>query len=148
MSFTQDVNATRHLQGSLCQGLGALLPADRARISHADPGKLLGSVDVDAALKDSQPNAARWDYLVGEKQGQQQRLHWIEVHPASSTGNVGEIGAKLDWLIAWLRTTPLASYPKKIVWIASGKSAFNARDPGVRALARRGLYFAGSHLKL
>lgn len=148
MSFSADVKATLHLGGALCKGLGALSATDRARISVGASIKLAGSVNVDAALKTSQPNAARWDYVVGQKQSNKECLHWIEVHPASGTGNIGEMDAKLKWLAVWMRTTPLASYPRQIVWIASGKSAFNSRHPALRSLANRGLRFAGGHLAL
>lgn len=148
MSFSADVKATPHLEGALCKGLGALSTIHRVRVTVGASPRLLGSVNVDAALQASQPNAARWDYVVGQKQGNKERLHWIEVHPASGTGNIGEMEAKLNWLAAWMRTTPLASYPRQIVWIASGKSAFNSRHPLLRNLAIRGLRFAGSHLAL
>lgn len=148
MSFSADVKATPHLEDAFCKGLGALSATDKVHLTAGASNKLLGSVDIDTALQPTQPNAARWDYVVGQKQGNQEHLHWIEVHPASGTGNIGEMEAKLRWLAAWMRTTPLASYPKQIVWIASGKSAFNSRHPGLRALASRGLRFAGGHLTL
>lgn len=146
MSFSADVKATPHLEGKCCKGLGALLPADRARVKVGTSTTLLGSVNVDAALQPIEPNAARWDYLVGQKQGHGEHLHCIEVHPAGSTGNIGEVEAKLDWLIGWMRTTPLVVYPKQIIWIASGKSSFNQRHPALRILANRGLRFVGSRL--
>lgn len=148
MSFSADVKATPHLEHSLKKGLSALTGADSAHITVGAAVKLLGSVNVDASLREAQPNDARWDYLVGQKAGNKEQLHWIEIHPASGTGNIGEMEAKLRWLAAWMRTTPLASYPRQIVWIASGKSAFNSRHPLLRNLANRGLRFAGSHLAL
>lgn len=148
MSFTADVQMTPNLAAALRRGLGALPAADRAHITKKASTKLEGSVNVDAALQAAQPNAARWDYVVGERQGQQECLHWIEVHPASSTGNIDEIKAKLSWLGSWMAGTPLAKYKRQIVWIASGKTTFNQRHPAIRALAQRGLQFAGSHLKL
>ncbi|MSQ70034.1 MAG: hypothetical protein EXR27_01930 [Betaproteobacteria bacterium] len=110
--------------------------------------KLLGSVNVDAALKVTQPDAARWDYVIGQKQGNADHLLWIEVHPAAGIGNIGELEAKLSWLSAWMRATPLAPYPRQIVWIASGRSAFNSRHPALRTLANRGLRFAGGYLTI
>lgn len=148
MSFVADVKATSHLQGAFRKGLKAVATIDRERMTVGSRGALLGSVNLDAALQEPQPDAPRWDYLVGQKNGGTECAHWIEVHPASSTANIGEVEAKLVWLAAWMRTTPLAAYPRKIVWIASGKSAFNSRHPKIRALAGRGLSFAGSHLTL
>lgn len=148
MSFSADVKATPHLEHSLKKGLGALTGADSAHITVGAAVKLLGSVNVDASLSVAQPNDARWDYLVGQKAGNKELLHWIEIHPASGTGNIGEMEAKLRWLAAWMKTTQLASYPKQIVWVASGKSAFNSRNPALRSLASRGLRFVGGHLTL
>jgi len=148
MSFSADVKATPHLDDALCKGLGALSAIDRARITLGASTKLMGSVNMDVALRATQPNAARWDYVVGQKQGNKECLHWIEVHPASGTGNIGEIRAKLTWLGRWMSATPLAKYPRQIVWVASGKSAFNQRHPAIRALAQRGVQFVGAHLAL
>jgi len=148
MSFSTDVKTTPHLEAAWHKGLRALSAADRAHMTVGASTKLLGSVNVDAVLEATQPNAARWDYVVGQKQGNTEHLHWIEVHPAAGTGNIGELEAKLSWLSAWMRATPLASYPRQIVWIASGRSAFNSRHPALRTLANRGLRFAGGHLTI
>lgn len=148
MSFAVDVKATPHLEGELRKGLGALPATDRSCVTVATATKLLGSVAIDAALKATLPNAARWDYLIGQKRTGGAFLHWIEVHPASSTGNISEIEAKLTWLAAWMRTTPLGAYPRQIAWIACGKSAFNSRHPALRSLANRGLRYAGGHLTI
>lgn len=147
MSFSADIKATPGLNRA-CKGLGALSDTDKVRLTVGATTRLLGSVNVDAALQASQPNATRWDYVVGQKVGNKEHLHWIEVHPAASTGNINEVAAKLDWLAHWMKTTPLVAYPRQIVWIASGKSAFNQRHPSLRALANRGLRYAGSHWSL
>ncbi len=44
--------------------------------------------------------------------------------------------------------TLLGAYPKQVVWIASGSSAFNSRSPAIRKLANQGLVFVGNHLTL
>ncbi len=148
MSFREDVDATPHLAGALRKGLGALSEPDRGRMTVPVGRSLLGSVNLDAALESALPHAARWDYLVGQRSGDEDRAYWIEVHPASSTGDICAVKTKLTWLVTWMRTTPLIAYPRQFVWIASGKSAFNSRHPRVRALASRGLRFVGSHLTL
>ena len=148
MTLVDDVNATPHLNGALCLGLGALRHADKLHVSKKKTSKLLGSVDIEKALKPTQPQAHTWDYLVGVQEGNVTRIHWIEIHPASSTGNIAEVTAKMSWLINWMEATPLAQYPRSVVWVASGKSVFNSRSPGLRKLASRGLKFAGSHLVL
>jgi hypothetical protein len=148
MNFRKDVKATPRIDGALREGLGAMRNADRDHVTVDDPNSLLGSVNVDAALQASQPNAARWDYVVGQKKNNKQFLHWIEVHPAASTGNIKEVAAKLDWLVTWMKDTPFMGYLRQIVWIASGRCAFNQRYPGLRDLVSRGLRFVGGNLKL
>ncbi|MBI5908964.1 MAG: hypothetical protein HY848_03285 [Betaproteobacteria bacterium] len=148
MSFAADVNATAGLAGKLKAGLGALRAVDRTHISVQTPGSLLGSADVDTAQKTTYPHAARWDYVVGQQTGEYEHLHWIEVHPAEGTRNITEVEAKLAWLAAWLRHTALAAYRKQVVWVASGRSAFNGRHPRIKGLAAKGLSFAGGHLTI
>lgn len=148
MSFAADVAATPHLADALRTGLGALEAADRTHITVGASVKLIGSVNVDLALKQSQANAPRWDYVVGQKHDHTEFLNWVEVHPASGGGSIGEIQAKLSWLKAWMGSTLLGAYPKQVVWVASGRSAFNNRSPEIRKLANQGLVFTGNHLSL
>ena len=133
---------------ALRKGLRAMRAADSTHVSALRPRELLGSANVDQALAEVMPNAARWDYLVGRSRGGHHQAHWIEIHPAGSDTNIGEVKRKLAWLTGWLRENPLAAYPRDIVWVASGKSAFNVRAPAVRALAARGCRFVGGHLQL
>jgi hypothetical protein len=60
---------------------------------------------------------------------------------------VDEVLAKLTWLKEWLNAegTRLKAYRRKIVWIASGRSAFQQNSPQLRKLVARGVYFAGGH---
>jgi len=144
MRLLDDVNATPYLAGTLCRGLGALKATDKSHVSKKSSTKLAGSVDVDKALEPSQPNAHRWDYFVGVYEEDRIRIHWIEVHPASSTGNIAQVEAKMSWLVNWMKTTALVNYPRNIVWIASGKSSFNSRHPSIRKLASHGLTYKSS----
>jgi hypothetical protein len=147
MSFKTDVT---HVLGAdaFRKGLGALRQTDVAHVSAQHPREIMGSADVDASLAAELPNAARWDYVVGRTQGNVHQTHWVEVHPASAGKHVNEIEKKLAWLMTWLRGNPLANYPRDVVWIASGRSAFNARSPGIKALASKGCRFVGGHLHL
>lgn len=106
---------------------------------------LTTSIDVDSALRTAQPTAARWDYGVGERRKQREVVHWIEVHPASGDATITQMKNKLQWLRGWLHGKALADIERQVVWVASGRSAFNARDPRLKALARAGLHFAGEH---
>lgn len=135
-------------EGFFHKGLGALKPVDAGHISTSNPRALAGSADVDSALATDQPNAHRWDYVVGKSNGKSVTTHWVEVHPAGSPKNVAEVERKLAWLAGWLQGKPLSQYPKDIVWVASGKSTFNTRSPAVKALAAKGCRFVGGHLAL
>jgi hypothetical protein len=147
MSFKTDVDM--QLQpGAFHRGLGALRAADRVHIGVNRPASLLGSADVDGALLPALPNAPRWDYLIGQSIGRGTHVHWIEIHPAGGGANIQEVEKKLAWLLGWLKDTCLASYPRDIAWVASGKSAFNARDPNLKRLANKGCRFAGGYIQL
>lgn len=150
MNFAADVNATNGLEGTHRRGLRALPGSAAARVDVQRGTRLSGSVDIDSALKRLFPNDPRWDYVVGQRHelGRADSLHWIEVHPASGARNVDDVRAKAKWLLGWLPRTPLVSYPRRMVWVASGKSAFNARDPKLRALALAGVQFVGGHLTI
>ncbi len=147
MTFQADVAQVLGA-GAFRKGLQAMKAADSGHVSVMRPMELLGSANVDQSLAAALPNAARWDYLVGRSQRRHHLAHWIEIHPAGGDANVREVMKKLAWLTGWLRGNPLAAYPRDIVWVASGKSAFNVRAPAVRTLAARGCRFVGGHLRL
>lgn len=145
MSFASDCDAVPELLGASKRGLRALNAQDAAHVSKRPATRLSTSVDIDTACKASQPTAARWDYGVAQRQGTREIVHWIEVHPAGGGNNISQMQNKLTWLRAWLHGKPLPNYERQVVWVASGKSAFNARDPQLKALAQAGLRFAGGH---
>ena len=145
MSFLNDCDAIDELRGASKPGLQALNAQDAVHVHKLPDTVLTTSIDVDSALRPSQPNAARWDYGVGERRNQREIVHWIEVHPASGDANITQVARKLKWLRGWLHGKALADRERQVVWVASGKSAFNARDPRLKTLARAGLHFAGGH---
>lgn len=147
MSFKADVVDALG-EGTFHKGLGALKQVDAGHVDSARPRELVGSADVDAALTLILPNAHRWDYVVGKSGGDSVTAHWIEVHPASSTKNIAEVERKLAWLVQWLQGKPLGEYPKDVVWVASGRSAYNTRSPAIKALAAKGCRFVGGYLAL
>jgi hypothetical protein len=83
MTFSEPVTKTPSIRNHLKPGLKALKGRDRDRIG-CESRLLRGSVDVDAALRDAFPNAARWDYAIGIKRNAHDSVVWLEVHPASS----------------------------------------------------------------
>lgn len=145
MSFASDCDGLPELLGASKRGLSALKAQDVAHVSKRRTTKLSTSIDIDNACKASQPMAARWDYGVAQRQGEREIVHWIEVHPAGGGNNISQMHNKLNWLRGWMQGKAIANYERQVVWVASGKSAFNARDPQLKALAQAGLRFAGGH---
>jgi hypothetical protein len=145
MTFAKDCEALPELTGASRPGLQALKAADGSRIRKQTDSELTTSIDLDQALQPSLPHAARWDYGVGQRVGRAEVVHWIEVHPAGGGHNMTEVQNKLTWLQAWLRDKALGRHERRVVWVASGKSAFNARDPRLKRLAQSGLRFVGGY---
>jgi hypothetical protein len=148
--FYQAVTATPALVSAYCPGLKALQPADKAKIICRNSKKLTGSACLDKALKQAMPNDPRWDYAIGYQRDNTEEIVWAEVHPADSGKTIREVGKKLDWLTNWLAGGGQAmNYtPRRLVWVASGRSSFSNNDPKLRSLRQRGLEFAGGHLVL
>jgi len=145
MKFQSAVKATPALASALKEGLQALQQIDRGRIECKNPRILAGSVNVDAALKETLSNAPRWDYGIGVHiDKKNDRVIWIEVHPASSR-HINDILSKLQWLKSWLKTEApqLYALPREFVWIASGAAAIQPGSPQRKKLAEYGLIFAG-----
>jgi len=126
------------------------------RASH----KFLASVDLDADLKANEPSAHRWDYGLGliDRRGNESAW-WIEPHPASSTGEVTTMLAKLEWLhgklrspeFAKLQTLTNAARLKGIAfrWLAmSGEICIRPGTSQARRLAVRGMAAPTRHVAL
>jgi len=117
-------------------GLKALKSVDRKRVQLKDSRLCFGSADIDAAMKQSQPNANRWDYVIAVDQA----LHFIEVHPAH-TSEVSEIAKKKAWLESWLKSSQLGTLAKRkhFHWIASKNIAITKNSRQWRAAVQMGL---------
>jgi hypothetical protein len=94
MTFRQAVDATPSIRSHLREGLQALRAADRHRVSCSEMRRLQGSVDLDTAMRASEPRSARWDYAIGLRTPMSDFVVWLEVHPACSS-DVAEVIAKL-----------------------------------------------------
>jgi len=149
--FYRAVKAAKVLASAYRPGLQAIASADKKSIVCSHPQRLKGSICIDKSLQPVKPNDPRWDYAIGHSDptGTEQ-IVWAEIHPAESDNNLGEMDKKLLWLTDWLKAeAPAMNYnPRRIVWVASGRSSFSANDPKLRKLRQRGLEFAGSRLVL
>lgn len=139
------------LPGTYREGLQALAGLDRERIACKNPRKLAGSLYLDEALAETQPNDPRWDYGIALRGKQTDDVVWVEVHPASSS-NVKEVIAKLRWLKQWLRDSgkDLAQMTRKdgYHWVASGAVAIPKNSKQARQLAAAGLAYPRQRLSL
>ena len=81
------------------KGKGAVKRQYQAGIASGPTLKFTASVDMDESCKAAEPDSHRWDYGLGvERNHENEFAVWVEPHPASSTGEVSKIIAKLDWL--------------------------------------------------
>lgn len=132
-------------------GLQSLLREDRRRLIVDHTSKLTGSVNLDAALAQSNPNDSRWDYGVGYSHSLRSSdvAHWIEVHPCTDR-EVAVIEAKLRWLKSWLHASAgeLSRLPQRFAWVSSGSTALSPSSPARRRLAEQGLVVAGSRYRI
>ncbi|MFI5454742.1 MAG: hypothetical protein ACHRXM_04765 [Isosphaerales bacterium] len=150
MRFKDAVTGTEGLTDAYCLGLQGLKEADRNRIKCRNTRSLSGSVHLDEALKDTNPDDPRWDYGIGLSADRRtDRVIWIEVHPASSH-HIDEVLKKHRWLKEWLATlAPLLNQMgAEFVWIASGKVSIPPNSPVRRKIDAQGIHFAGERLSL
>jgi len=145
LTFEQAVVATPPLV--FFRGLKALSRYS-SRILAQDASCISGSVNLDKAYCNSQPNAAVWDYGVAYRKSFE-TVYWIEIHPADNS-HLGGILDKAAWLMKWLsgEGSRFATFPRSLVWIASGRSALAAKDPKRRRLEKAGVRFVGKKLHI
>ena len=153
LSFPGAVQATPAIRDHLKAGLQALRRGESNKVFIADTRRLVGSVDIDGALKQVAPNDARWDYVVGVSRPSASDVPtFIEFHPANST-SVREIIGKAIWLKEWLRSDALpllelAGGRPRLVWIATGRIAFRRGSKAERQLAQSGIRFPEPKVEL
>jgi len=119
------------------------------------------SVDIDQNCQAAEPQANRWDYGLGlnTRKGEEFAV-WVEPHPASSTGEVVKIIAKLDWLVQKLaqpdfkgletltQKSAQAEVPR-FHWLAmTGDIRIRAGSREAALLSKRGLRLPSRHLVL
>ena len=134
-NLEEAVNNTPDVVGWYCVGLGALKKGHKEHIL-AKGAK--GSVDIDTAMKELDPNGNRWDYAI-ECDGE---IHYVEVHGAERTGRKDEVEKKLEWLHDWLIKHPLIKriqQPKRFHWVATGEIDIREATPASKQKKKAGL---------
>jgi hypothetical protein len=137
----------RGLDGALRKGLQALGPNSK-RVTLNKHCKAVHSIDLDESLKAQYPNAPRWDYGIGLKENEVERIAWVEVHPATSS-EVDTVLKKRAWLKRWLaqHADPCQKTPATFHWVATDAGVYidTARR---RRLSAAGLEMPQSQLRL
>lgn len=135
--FELAINKIYDLKDGYCVGLKAL-KKNSTKISISDDVDILGSCDIDTCTKNSYPNEARWDYVIGCNQ----KALFVEVHPAD-TCNIHEMIKKVKWLENWLKTKgkELAIIRMNDIhyWIPSGRVNILKTSSQYRALSKHKL---------
>jgi hypothetical protein len=151
VTFKRAVNATPHLQNAWMPGLGALRAQDRPHIIAEDTRLLKGSVDVDGALQQHQPDAHRWDFAIAYRHSNRQQdcVYWVEMRTAIDK-EVKVVLDKLHWLRTWLATDGrlLRQFERDFVWVSSGATSFTYTAPKIKQLAQQGLRYQGRVLRI
>ena len=151
MSFETAVKATSHLEHFWQTGLGALRAQDRTRIRAEDTRKITGSVDVDTALRDVEPEANRWDFGLAYQHANREKefVYWIETHTGSDR-EISVVLRKVEWLRGWFNGdgAELAKFEREIVWIPSGATSFRRGTKQVKQLADKGVIYSGSLFRI
>jgi hypothetical protein len=148
--FRQAVRNTPQLASHLREGLQALREVDRNRLRTSTPRILRGSLNLEEAFPRGGSDEPRWDYCIGLAGRRADIAVWLEVHPASSQGHIGEMKRKLEWLRAWLkRDAPaLRKLPAQYVWLVTGRVCFHSGSPQRRQVAQMGLLLRAGQLDL
>ncbi|MBM4278143.1 MAG: hypothetical protein FJ130_09730 [Deltaproteobacteria bacterium] len=153
MRFQDAVVNTNDVRDCYEPGLQALLERDRNRLSCQNPRKISGSINLDAAVAQLYPNAARWDYGIGiKKTVARDEAIWVEVHPADAN-QVQRMIDKVIWLKNWLNNSAtslrvITRNDSPYVWVASGRVSFQKSSPQAKKLALAGIKFPQEHYRI
>lgn len=149
--FKASVAETPHLEKGWKPGLQALRAEDRPHIEPEDTRQLRGSVDIDTALAQSEPNANRWDFAIGYQHSDRRKevIYWTELHTASDS-EVKVVIRKAQWLLNWLGNDGkrLNQFERDIVWVSSGPTTFTLTSPQRKQMSAAGLMHVGSKLRI
>jgi hypothetical protein len=151
VTIREAVAQTPDLQDAWKAGLEALRGQDRAHIQAENTRKLGGSADLDAALRQREPNAHRWDFAIGYAHINRswECIYWVKIHTASDR-EVNVVLDKLRWLKQWLKSEGqrLALFEHDFIWVSSGATSFTLTSPQQKQFAIHGLQHKGRVLRI
>jgi hypothetical protein len=143
---------------SASTGKQAVQGSHRSLIATAKGVQLLASWDMDHAYRLHESQSPRWDYALAV-QSDRECLYWVEVHPASSTGQVDEMLAKFAWLKTKLSQKSLVGLDQltkatqargfaPFRWLHTGDNRIKPGSQEARRLAKAGLHAPERNLTL
>jgi hypothetical protein len=153
MRFRVAVANTNDVRDCYQPGLQALIERDRNRLSCEEPRKISGSLNLDAAVAQLYPDAARWDYGIGIKRTEtRDEAIWVEVHSADAN-QVPKMIGKITWLKNWLNDRApnlmvITRNDSPYIWVASGRVSFQKNSPQAKKLALAGIKFPQEHYRI
>lgn len=151
MSFKEAVEKTPHLENAYEVGLQALRAEDKPHIEAEDTRSLCGSVDVDTAYQEIDPQGNRWDFAIAYQHTNRtsEVVYWVELHTASDS-EVKVVIKKARWLLNWFKNEGkvLAKFERDIVWVSSGATTFTLSSPQKKQMAEAGLQHVGAKLRI
>lgn len=148
MTFEEAVRKCGPLGKHWREGLQAVAAADRKRLTAKGRG-VKGSVHVEAAQKEADPEAHTWDYGVGIDGAGREIAVWVEVHSANSR-HVQIILKKHASVVEFLRThgPDLHRMRGYFVWLATGTVHLTGDSRERRLLNSRGIVLRSQKLDL
>jgi len=131
-------------------GKGAIKARYRSLVEGKGTSTITHSIDLDGAFEEQESHANRWDYGMGMVQKRTHMAVWIELHSATSTGEVERVLQKLGWLRAkladWHDLSALAQNEQKrgiqqFWWLVprNGKMCFRSGSREAKQLAQSGM---------
>jgi len=149
--FSEDAEQTFG-KGWCRAGLGGVEGKDRGRIKAKDTRRILGSVNINERYEKEEPDASRWDCVVGYLSAPAPRAYFIEFHPANQE-DIKEVKKKKEWLDGKLTSSAFADDSRWTVsfhWVVSsdkkreGKAPVRfTKDYALRELKGTGIKFEG-----
>ncbi|MGI9250495.1 MAG: hypothetical protein ACR2PR_04785 [Pseudohongiellaceae bacterium] len=141
-------------------GKQAMQKMYRTQIVAANNINIVGSIDLDAHFKKTEPNNNRWDYSLGFSVGRNNDCKFVihvEPHPASNPQEIDTVIKKLRWLrdkLKLAKFSKLASltkatyHAKQFCWLYSGQSSFKVGSKEHKLLAQAGIELPKRTLKV
>lgn len=135
---------TSALLQSVSQGMGAFLERDRRLISVGERTRIGDSLDLDAALQPTFPNANRWDYVFSVSDAD--RLVGLEPHHATDSEISVVIAKKKNASEQLRRHLHPRHKVSEWLWVSHGRTAFSKMERANRRLAQAGIRYVGRSL--